>query len=227
MELREILLVDEKSPIVGNISCILQDRGYLVMLAPDAMTAFEDVENYHFDLILVSLGGNEIEKLNLMRRAKRSSPQAKLIVVGNPNMTIPVEGFKFEVDDYLLAPFTAMELSMRVERCLRGDNDNVVQGIPEEKADVINGLMLNSLRFKFRFIHNGLLSLKAHINTLIYPENNLLDDVNVSIVHEISHDLLMLTSPTENVLYNMLICCKENQSYPREIDHAADYFEGD
>jgi len=36
MKLKEILLVDEKVPISSAIGFILQSKGYLVMLAPDA-----------------------------------------------------------------------------------------------------------------------------------------------------------------------------------------------
>jgi DNA-binding response OmpR family regulator len=219
MELKEILLVDEKSPILGNISRILQDWGYLVMVAPDAMTALENVQNFQFDLIVVSLGGNEVDKLNLMRWARRSSPQSKLIVVGSPKSTLPVEVFQFEVDDYLLAPFTAMELSTRVDRCL--NDNNVVPGNPEEKADLINGSVLNSLIFKIRNIHNGLLSLKARVNTLIDQKYSLLADGNV---HKISHDILILTNVTENILYNMLVCCNEKEDSSIEMDYTADHF---
>jgi DNA-binding response OmpR family regulator len=222
MELKEILLMDEKSPILGNSSRILQKWGYLVILAPDAMTALENVQNFQFDLIVVSMGGNEVDKLNLMRWARKISPQAKLIVVGNPSMTLPVEIFQVEVDDYLPAPFTAMELSMRVDRCLNGDK--VVQGNLRDKADLINGNVMNSLRLKIRNIHNGLLSLKARVNTFLDQEYSFLADGSVTNVHEISHDIVMLTKVTENMLYNMLVCYNEKEDSSIEKGYTGDYF---
>jgi DNA-binding response OmpR family regulator len=218
MELKEILLVDDKSPILGNIGRILQNWGYLVVLAPDAMTALENVQIFQFDLIVVSLGGNEGDKLNLLRWARRSSPPAKLIVVGNPSTTLPVEVFQVEVDDYLLPPFSAMELSERVDRCLHGDKVN-----PKEKVDLINGKVLNSLRLKIRNIHNGLLAMKARVNHLIGQEYSLSAEDRIANVHEISHDIGMLTRVTENMLCNMLVCCIENEISSIEKDHTADY----
>jgi PleD family two-component response regulator len=78
MDLKEILIVDEKSPIFRKISRILQDLGYLVILALNALSACGDLHSYQFDLILFSLVGNEANKLNLMRWARKSSSQTKL-----------------------------------------------------------------------------------------------------------------------------------------------------
>jgi PleD family two-component response regulator len=138
MDLKEILIVDEKSSILRKISPILQDLGYLDILAQNALSACGDLHSYQFDLILVSLVCNEADKLNLVRWARKSSPQTKLIVVGNPNLTLPAEVFQLEVDDYLLMPFTAMELFTRVDRGLNGNR--VDRGNTEEKAEQINQL---------------------------------------------------------------------------------------
>lgn len=210
MQLKEILLVDEKSPALESISGILREQGYEVMLAPDAITAFEEVQNYHFDLILVSLGGKEVDKLNLIRRVKINSPHARLIVVADPQMTLPVEVFHCKVDDYFLPPITCMELSMRVDRCLKGNKvalDNF-----EDKAEVINGHILKSLRLKIQNIHNGLLSLQAYFNTLIYQDFRYAD-VDLGKIDEISKNLFNLTNITEDMLYNMLISCNETEIY--------------
>jgi len=119
MKLKEILLVDGKVPIISAISFILQSNGYLVMQAPDAETASKDLDNYCFDLMLVYLNGYEKDKLDLLRQANRRSPQTKVMIVANPQrMTLPLEAFQVEVDDYLLTPFSAPELCRRVNHCL-------------------------------------------------------------------------------------------------------------
>jgi hypothetical protein len=157
-----------------------------------------------------------------MRWARKSSPQIKRIVVENPHLTLPAEVFQLEVEDYLLMPFTAMELFTRVDRCFNGNR--VDRGNTEEKAEQINANAVNSFRHKIRNIHIGLLSLKANINMLIDQGLCLLHDGNVGKVREISHDLLILTRLTENILYNMLICCNENDVYSMEKAYTMDYF---
>ena len=61
MEIKEILLVDGKTPITSAIGFILQSRGYLITLAPDAETATAELDNYGFNLMLVYLSGHEKE----------------------------------------------------------------------------------------------------------------------------------------------------------------------
>lgn len=207
---REILLVDENAPIIPAIGFVLQGNGHVVMLAPDARAAFQEVENYHFDLILVSLAGHEGDKFDLVRRAKRRSPRPKVMVVGNPRrMTMPIEAIESEVDDYLLAPFSAPELCTRVDRCL-GRNE-ALKFNPEEKADTINERVLNSLKFKIRDIHNTLFALHAQMNIFMDENQNLLNNYSTGKISDISNDILKMMSITEEFLYNFLICDDENE----------------
>jgi hypothetical protein len=48
MEIQEILLVDEKTPIMLAIGFIIESNGYLVMLAPAADSASAELDNYCF-----------------------------------------------------------------------------------------------------------------------------------------------------------------------------------
>jgi len=125
MEIKEILLVDGKTPITSAIGFILQSRGYLVTLAPDAETATAELDNYGFNLMLVYLTGHEKDKLALLRQAKKRSPRTKIMVVGNPRiLPLPMDVFQTEMDDYLLTPFTAPELCHRVDLCLQKPSTN-------------------------------------------------------------------------------------------------------
>ena len=110
---------------------------------------------------------------------------------------------------------------MRVDRCLHGDK--FVQGNLKDTADLINGKVLNSLKLKICNIHNGLLSVKARVNRLIEQEYGLLAEDRVANALEISQDIVMLTSVTENMLYNMLISCNEKEKSSTKKDHTMDH----
>ena len=180
MKLKEILLVDEKVPISSAIGFILQSKGYLIMLAPDAETASEDLDNYFFDLMLVYLNGYEQDKLDLLRQANRRSPQTKVMIVANPQkMTLPLEAFQMEVDDYLLTPFSAPELCRRVNHCLHPSKVLKSESVFEGRGGTINELLLNSLRLKFCDINNTLFPLKAHINILVQKKHGIRNKGNL------------------------------------------------
>lgn len=205
MELTEILLVDERTPIVSAIGYILQSKGYQVVLAPDAETALEELNNYYFDLLLVYLAGCESDKLDLLREAKKRAPWTKVMLAGSPRkLTMPIEAFQMEVDDYLLTPFDARELCRRVKQCL--SKTEVLR--PEtcsEKTVAINERVLEALRLKFCDIQNTLLSLVANLNNMVRGNPYLLDDRNLGHAYEASSDLLKLMNITEEFLYNHLL----------------------
>jgi response regulator RpfG family c-di-GMP phosphodiesterase len=217
MALKEILLVDEKAPIISAMGWILQSKGYLVMLAPDAETASEDLENYHFDLMLVNLTEYEAEKLDLLQRAKRSFPQTRVMVMGNPQrMRMPIQAFQLEVDDYLLTPFSAPELCRRVDHCLRKNEVLKLEVNPEEKAVTLNERVLNALRLKFCDINNTLFSLIAHLKIMVQENRDILPAGNFSQINEMSIDLLKLMNIAEDFLFNHLLC-NDNNIFENEI----------
>jgi len=218
MSLKEILLVDEQAPISSAISFILQSKGYLVILAPDAETASEDLGNYCFDLMLVYLTGYEQDKLDLLRQANRRSPQTKVIIVANPQRrTLPLEAFQVEVDDYLLTPFSAPELCRRVNHCLHQSKILKPESNFEGRGGKINEGVLNSLRLKFCDINNTLFSLKAQINILDREKHGILNKGNLPKYNEISNNLTSMMSIAEEFLYNQLVCMDIDYANEREL----------
>ena len=177
----------------------------MVTLAPNARSALEELPGHRFDLLLVSLNGYEEDKLNLLRWARRSSAQPKLMVVGYAKVTLPMDVFRIKVDDYILPPFTAQELSTRVDRCLNGG-----KAIPDstETRDEHIANVINSFKKEIGNIHNGLLSLKYRFNLFIDQEINTFDDGTINKINDISYEFHLLISITESILHNMLTCYK-------------------
>ena len=206
MEPKEILIVDEQFPMLANLQRILQDRGYVVILAPEARSALAKLPGHRFDLLLVSLNGYEEDKLNLLRWARRSSAQPKLMVVGYAKVTLPMEVFRIKVDDYILPPFTAKELSTRVDRCL-----NSAREIQDNTATVDEhiGNVINYCNQEIGNIYNGLLSFKSKFNLFIDQEINTFSNSSINKINEISYELNLLINITESILHSMLTCRNE------------------
>jgi DNA-binding response OmpR family regulator len=206
MALQEILLVDKNTPIISAIGYILQSEGFQVVLAPDAETAFEDLNNYYFDLLLVYLTGYEEDKLDLLRQAKRRAPWTKVILAGNPRkLNLPIEAFQVEVDDYLLTPFDAPELCRRVKHCLNMNEVLKAEADYADKTVSINERVLEALRLKFCEIQNTLCSLIANFKNMIRKNPYLLNNCDMSHAYEASNDLLKLLNITEDFLYHQLL----------------------
>ena len=221
MEPKEILIVDEQFPMLANLQRILQDRGYVVILAPEARSALAKLPDHHFDLLLVSLNGYEEDKLNLLRWARRSSAQPKLMVVGYAKVTLPMEVFRIKVDDYILPPFTAQELSTRVDRCL---NSGVKIQDNTATVDEHFGNVINYCKQEIGNIYNGLLLFKSKFNLFVDQEINTFNDSSINKINEISYELNLLISITESIFHSMLTCRNEQNFNATENIFPQDFF---
>ena len=144
MEIKEVLLLDAKSPINAAIGFILQTQGYLVLLAPDVGAAAAVLDHYQIDLILALLTGYEEDKFDLLREAKRRFPQTKVMIAGD-HQKMAWQAFLEKVDDYLLTPFTVPELCRRVNHCLKQSNIPRPINDFKEKRGTINARVLHSV----------------------------------------------------------------------------------
>jgi len=87
------------------------------------------------------------------------------MIVANPQrMTLPLEAFQMEVDEYLLASFSVPELCRRVDRCLHPTKILKPESVFEGRGGMLNGRILNSLRLKFFDMDNTLFFPKARMN---------------------------------------------------------------
>jgi response regulator RpfG family c-di-GMP phosphodiesterase len=202
MAIKEILLVDNKTPIISAIGFILQDQGHLVMVAPDPETASVELDNYNFDLMFVYLSGPEQDKFSLLSQAKRRSPRTHIMVAGNPRKyPLPIESFQTEVDEYLLAPFSPPELCQRVDKCLRTNHVET----RELRAEEINRRILNSLRFTFRDLHNSFVSMLSGLS--LVKNNLVVQDGHdmLSLLADFSRDLSRCMNISEEFLSKTLL----------------------
>ena len=73
----------------------------------------------NYDLVIAKLTTDDMESLDILKRARRLNPEVKIMVVsGNNDAIFPLEAYQVEVDDYLLMPVSPTELWRRVSHCL-------------------------------------------------------------------------------------------------------------
>ncbi len=118
----EILLVEDGTGVFDEIGYILQEQGFQVLLAPDALTALQEVGNYQVDVVMVSATRQDPAGLEVLDRAKRLHPEVVTVVLtrgyGND---LPVEAYEAEVDCYLGWPLLPGDLGRRLMNLLAHD----------------------------------------------------------------------------------------------------------
>jgi DNA-binding response OmpR family regulator len=117
----DILVTSDGTNLLQTISWVLKSKSFAVKTTTSQEAALEALLRKNYDLVVAKLTTDNLEGLDILKRAKRLNPEVKVIVVtDNHDGIFPREAYGIEVDDYLLMPVSPPELWRRVSRCLEG-----------------------------------------------------------------------------------------------------------
>jgi DNA-binding response OmpR family regulator len=135
---RTVLVVEDDDSNRLLISRFLESRGYCVLETADGPAALQALNANAPDVVVLDLGLPGLDGLNVLRRVRRESGVPVLVLTGRAEERSKLEGFAAGADDYLVKPFSMLELEARLSALLR-------RGI---------GMPMPSLE---RFVHGSLL----------------------------------------------------------------------
>lgn len=116
----KILIIEDEKAIRESIVTYLTDERYLCEIAVDYLSAFEKIELYEYDCILLDItlpGGSGLSLLKELKNTNRLD--GVLIISARNAIDDRVEGLNLGADDYLTKPFHLSELSARVAAIIR------------------------------------------------------------------------------------------------------------
>ena len=117
----KILIAEDEEPIANLIRVNLTKAGYECTCAYDGEEAADQMENGHFDLLLLDIMLPKINGYELMEYAKTLQlPVIFITAMGTTEHK--VKGLKMGAEDYISKPFEIVELLARVETVLRRYN---------------------------------------------------------------------------------------------------------
>lgn len=113
-----ILIADDEEDIVVMLRRFLEGKQYQVLTAFDGPEALRQVE-YRPDLILLDIGMPGMDGLEVCRRIREHVSCPILFLTARIEDTDKVRGFSVGGDDYIVKPFSLIELEARVQAHLR------------------------------------------------------------------------------------------------------------
>jgi DNA-binding response OmpR family regulator len=118
-----ILLAEDDALIASIVTHRLGKAGHTVLHVEDGAAAVAAAEAHRPDLLILDIKMPEMDGIEVLRRirAAPTTPRIPIIILTSlSNEEDIVRGFSLGADDYLVKPFSPAELSVRVDRLLRG-----------------------------------------------------------------------------------------------------------
>ena len=116
---RTVLVVDDEPMLRNLLSRLLRMEGYEVLEAEDGQAALEIVSLQQPDLVLLDVMLPARDGLDVLGDLRRTSNVPVILVSALGEEADRVLGLKMGADDYVVKPFSAAELSARIESVLR------------------------------------------------------------------------------------------------------------
>ncbi|EGO65221.1 response regulator transcription factor [Acetonema longum] len=116
----KILIVDDNADIRDIVSILLSDMNYTVLKAEDSAAAMKLLLlNPNIDLIILDIMLPDQSGFDVCREMRQKTMAPILFLTAKAHIADKKYGFDCGGDDYLLKPFSSIELSARVQALLR------------------------------------------------------------------------------------------------------------
>lgn len=114
----KILIADDEPDIVSMLSSFFESKGYLILSAANGAETLKQVERQP-DIILLDINMPDLNGFQICERIRSHISCPILFLTARIEDTDKVKGFAAGGDDYIVKPFSLMELEARVRAHLR------------------------------------------------------------------------------------------------------------
>ena len=132
---KQILVIEDERDIGDLIRLHLEDLNHVVTLARDGNSGLRKGSTGSWDLMILDLCLPGIDGLEICRRLRRRSETVPILMLTSKSSELDrVVGLEVGADDYVVKPFSILELMARVKAILRRAelSDNQRNSPPQE-----------------------------------------------------------------------------------------------
>ncbi|WP_425236469.1 response regulator [Ulvibacterium sp.] len=127
----KILAIDDQQLILLSVEKRLTELGYQVEIANSGQTGIDLYESFQPHLVLVDINMPDMSGLQVVKHIRfiRDSKTPILVMSGNTDENVIMDGFTLGIDDYMKKPVSLDEMAARIKRII---------GMPKSSGAVIN-----------------------------------------------------------------------------------------
>ncbi|NMA69146.1 MAG: response regulator transcription factor [Desulfitobacterium sp.] len=120
MKKSKIMLADDEESIRVVVEHIVTEDGYEFCYASDGAEALEVFEKEKPDLLILDVMMPKLNGFDVCTEIRKKGSNVPIIILSAKGDIVDKSvGFKAGADDYLVKPFSSLELSLRIEALLR------------------------------------------------------------------------------------------------------------
>ena len=148
----KILVIEDEIEMQKSIKHYLELEKNIVEVVSDFDTAYEKIQLYEYDCVLLDITLPNGNGLDLIKTIKSNRSKTGIIIISAKNsFDDKIDGLNLGADDYLPKPFYLPELNARIKALIRRNNFDGVDAIvineiklyPDERKVLINEIPLN------------------------------------------------------------------------------------
>ncbi|WP_121604308.1 response regulator transcription factor [Virgibacillus sp. Bac332] len=115
----QILLVEDDNSISDMVANYLRKEGFDVVCTYDGEQGIQAVMSQQYDLVLLDLMLPKLDGLEFLKLVRVYNTTPVLIISAKDDDVDKVVGLEFGADDYIVKPFSLIELTARVKAMIR------------------------------------------------------------------------------------------------------------
>ena len=177
-----VLIVDDERAIRRLLRMYLSDAGFTVAEAADGPAAIEQVRRGGIDLVLLDLMLPEMDGFTVIRRLRDSAQVPVIMLTARSDETNRVTGLELGADDYVVKPFSPVEVVARVKAVMRRvhaplDPHRTLRAGPAELEPSSRRVTIDGREVELTRLEFDLLAELAAHPRVVYTRDRLLEKV--------------------------------------------------
>lgn len=180
-----ILVVDDEARIRSIIKKYAEFEGHTVTEAGDGMEAVRLCRKENFDIIIMDIMMPELDGFSACREIRKVSNTPIIMLSARGEEYDKINGFETGIDDYVVKPFSAKELMLRIDAIMKRSRSAGRPNDDVKKQNVIveldGGGFKADLTARIVYIHGERVDMSPKEYDLLFY---MLDNRNIALSRE-------------------------------------------